>query len=133
MPMKRHLSFLALLVLLLAACASKPAASAEAGPPPSGSWSGDFGPDAERRESVRLDLNWEGKNLRGVVHSGVRDLEISKAFFNPETGAITLEFDAQGNGGQIVHYVIDGKVAGNTMAGSWVHDTQRGDFKVTKR
>jgi 2-oxoglutarate dehydrogenase E2 component (dihydrolipoamide succinyltransferase) len=29
--------------------------------------------------------------------------------------------------------VIDGKVDGNAMTGSWKHDDQNGDFKVTKQ
>ena len=117
-------------LLLLAGCASKPAVS---GNPPSGTWSGDYGPDADRRESVRLDLRWEGSNLQGTVHAGVRSLPLSKAAFAPETGAITMEFDTQGNNGQPVHYVIEGKVEGNRITGTWSHDSQRGDFRVTKQ
>ena len=43
-----------------------------------------------------------------------------------------MEFDAEGNGGRTVHYVIDGKVDGDTMTGTWTHDDQRGDFRVMK-
>jgi len=113
----------------LAACTSRPAPSGEA---PSGNWSGDYG-IAERREPIRLDLRWEGTDLRGTVHAGPRSLPLTKASFSPDTGAIALEFDAEGNRGQAVHYVIDGKVSGDTMAGSWTHDDQRGDFRVTKQ
>jgi hypothetical protein len=129
MPMKRNLSWLAVL-LWLAACASKPAVSTA---PPSGTWSGDYGPDAERRDPVTLDLRWEEANLRGAVRAGPRSIEISKAAFTPETGNITLEFDAQGNNGQTVHYVIEGKLEGDAMSGSWSHDNQRGDFRLRKR
>ena len=129
MPMKPKLSFLAL-GLLLAACASKTAGSTAA---PGGTWSGDYGPDAERREPVRLELRWEDSNLRGAVQAGVRELPVTKASFKPETGAIIMEFDAQGNNGQTIHYVIEGKVEGNVMSGAWSHDSQRGDFRLTKR
>ena len=44
-----------------------------------------------------------------------------------------MEFDAEGNGGRIVHYIVDGKVTGNTMTGTWTHDGQRGDFRATKQ
>jgi hypothetical protein len=121
---------LAIVVLLLAACTSKPAVSEN---PPSGTWSGDYGPDADRREPIKVELRWEDSNLRGIVHAGVRSLDISKASFKPETGAITLEFDTQGNNGQTVHYVIEGKVEGNMMTGNWSHDDQRGDFRVTRQ
>jgi hypothetical protein len=118
------------LLVVLAACSSKPATSNDA---PSGTWSGDYGPDADRRESISVDLRWEATNLRGVVHSGVRSLPLSKASFTPETGTIAMEFDAQGNGGRTVHYVIEGKVTGNTMSGTWTREDQRGDFRVTKQ
>jgi hypothetical protein len=120
--------FVIFALLLLSACASKPAVS---GGPPSGTWSGDYGPDADRRDPVKLDLRWEATTLRGTVHAGPRELEVSKASFTPDTGAITLEFEAQANG-RPVHYVIEGKVDGNKMAGTWSHDGQQGDFKMTK-
>ena len=128
--MRRRHFFLCVGSLLLAACASKPAASNGS---PSGTWSGDYSPNPDRRESITVDLRWEDANLRGVVKAGQRSLPITKASFKPDTGAISIEFDAQGNGGQTVHYAIDGKVAGNTMAGTWSHDDQHGDFHVTKK
>ena len=121
---------LALVFVSLGACSSKPVISNDA---PSGTWSGDYGPNSDRRDSITVDLRWEDTNLRGAVHTGARSLPLTKASFQPGTGAITMEFDAQGNGGQTVHYAIEGKVDGNTMTGSWTHDSQRGDFKVTKQ
>jgi hypothetical protein len=117
---------------LLAACTSKPAAPAVSGEPPSGKWSGDYGPSPDRRDQITVDLKWDNSNLGGVVHAGTRALPITKASFTPDSGAITMEFDAEGNGGQIVHYIVDGKVAGNTMSGTWTRGEQRGDFRVTK-
>ena len=127
--MKRTFSWVVLL-LLLPACASKTTVSTA---PPSGTWSGDYGPDAERRESIRLDLTWEGENLRGVVHTGFRDLPVEKVSFKPDAGTIAMEFEAQGNNGQAVHYIIEGKVQGDAMSGTWIHDSQRGDFRLRKR
>jgi hypothetical protein len=128
--MKLHKSFV-FIALLLASCTTEPAApSADA--PPSGRWSGDFGPDAVRRESVAVDLRWEGNNLNGAVKVGVRSIPLTKATFTPATGAITLEFDAQGSEGQPVHYVIEGKIEGDMMTGTWHHDDVSGDFRVTK-
>jgi len=127
------------LLMILVSCASPspnpvdaPAAPAVAGDPPAGRWSGDYGPDADRRERISVELRWEGSDLRGVVQPGMRDLEIVKASFKPETRAITMEFDAQGNNGQTIHYIIEGKVEGNTMSGSWHHDDQVGDFRVSR-
>ena len=32
-----------------------------------------------------------------------------------------------------VHVIIEGTVKGDTMTGTWSHDGQRGDFRLTKR
>jgi len=44
-----------------------------------------------------------------------------------------MEFDVPGNNGETVHYMIEGKVEGKMMTGSWGHDAQRGDFRLTKQ
>jgi hypothetical protein len=115
---------------LLSACAPKTTELSTA--PPSGTWSGDYGPDADRRDPVTLDLRWDKTTLRGTVHAGPRSLDVSKAGFKPETGAISLQFDAEANG-RTVHYAVDGKVEGDRMSGTWSHDGQQGDFRVTKQ
>ena len=117
-------------LLLLSACTSQPAVSNQF---PDGTWSGEYGLGPDRRESISVDLRWEDGNLRGIVHAGSRSLPLTKASFTAETGAISMEFDAEGNRGRIVHYTIDGKVNGNTMTGTWTHDDEKGDFHVTKQ
>ena len=128
--LKRPVLLLLIASTLLSACASseKPVSN-EA---PSGKWTGDYAVGPNRRETISVELRWEGSNLRGVVQSGSRSLPLTKATFKPETGAISMEFDTEGNRGQVVHYVIDGNVSGNRITGSWSHDDQRGDFQVTR-
>jgi hypothetical protein len=122
---------LALLLLALCACggSSAPAASNDA---PIGSWSGDYAV-GERREPISVDLRWESDSLHGVVHAGFRSIPLTKASFKRETGDVTMEFDAEGNRGRPVHYVIEGKLNGNAIAGTWTHDDEHGDFKVSKQ
>jgi hypothetical protein len=117
------------LLLLLSACAPKPVTS---GGPPSGTWSGDYGPDTDRRDPVKLELKWEDTNLRGTVRAGTRSIDLTQASFKADTGAIKLEFEAQANG-RPVHYVVEGKVDGDKMSGTWSHDGQQGDFRLTKQ
>jgi hypothetical protein len=100
-----------------------------------GTWSGDWGPNASDRNTVNVDLKSDGKTVTGTVHSvnfQRPDVEIKNGTFDPATGAIHMEADASGRGGT-VHFVIDGKVTGNTMSGSWNHDATKGDFKLTKK
>jgi hypothetical protein len=132
--MRNHIFRLTLLafVLLFGACSSKPAPAAS--DPITGTWSGDYGQDSERRDPVKLELVWKDGKLDGTVHAGPRDLSLPlrSGSFTPESGAITMEFDAQANG-QPVHYRAEGKVDGTKMSGSWGHDAQHGDFKVTRQ
>jgi len=103
----------------------------------SGTWTGDWGPSAADRNTVSVDLKWDGKAVTGVVHSvnfKRPDVTLQKGTFDPKTGAIHLEADsANAMGGPAVHFVIDGKVTNGSMSGSWNHDSTKGDFKLTKK
>ena len=127
--MKTNLLCFAITLLALYACASQPAVSTDA---PSGVWSGNYEISPGRSEAISVELRWEDESLRGVVRTGFRTLPVTKASFDRDTGAITIEFDAEGNGGRTVHYLVDGKVSGSTMTGTWSHDDQRGAFRVVK-
>jgi hypothetical protein len=97
-----------------------------------GTWVGDWGPSATHRNPVTLDLKWDGTNLSGTVNPGPNEVGLTKAAFVPDTGAVTMEAEAAKSGGQTVRFVIEGKVAGNVMEGTWIHDDKKGDFKITK-
>ena len=105
--------------------------------PLSGTWTGDWGPNASDRNTVSVDLKWDGKAVTGVVHSvnfKRPDVTLQKGTFDAKTGAIHLEADsANAMGGPAVHFVIDGKVTNGSMSGSWNHDSTKGDFKLTKK
>jgi hypothetical protein len=134
------LACLAMPLLVVAACSSSPApgaaesaaAAPDAADPVTGTWSGDWGPTAEHRNNVTLELSWNGTTLNGTVNSGPSAIQLGSASFDSGTGAITMEAEAKGHDGNIVHYRIEGKVEGNTMMGSWAHEKGRGDFKIAK-
>ena len=131
------------MLLILAACTApseqetadsvQMAAEVEAPSDPlTGMWSGDWGPSAQDRNPVMLELMWDGANLSGTVNPGPDAVELSTASFSPDTGTIMMEADAEGRGGGMIHYTIEGMVEGNTMTGSWSHDDVEGDFAITK-
>jgi hypothetical protein len=101
--------------------------------PLSGTWTGDWGPTPTHRNQATVELKWDGKTLSGTVNPGPNAVEIKKATFDPQSGAIHMEADATSRRGGQVHYLIDGKVEGNTMTGTWNHDDRKGDFKITKK
>ena len=142
--MRRSLLLLSVLGLLLvfAACASEPAPTEpapDAAPAPdasadpvSGNWTGDWGPTADHRNPVTLELKLDGTNVTGTVNPGANAVALTKGAFMADTGMVMLEADAIGRGGATVHYVIEGKVEGTSMSGTWTHDATKGDFKLTK-
>lgn len=101
--------------------------------PLQGTWTGTWGPSPTDRNNVTVDLKWDGKNLTGVVNPGANAVTLSKTMFDPKTGAVHMEADAQRPSGAAIHYVIDGKVENGTMTGTWNHDNRKGDFKITKK
>ena len=109
-----------------------PPAAAGSGDALSGRWTGDWGPSPRDRNQVTLELKWDGTNLTGTVNPGPNAVEVQQSRFNPATGEVHFEADAQGRGGATIHYVIDGKVEGNTMTGAWNHPSGRGDFTITR-
>jgi hypothetical protein len=141
--MSRNLFFvLAATLILILSCS--PAAEPEPAPAPAaepasdsadpvaGSWVGDWGPSANDRNPITVELRWEGTNLTGTFNPGEEAVPLTMASFNRDTNAITMEADASGRGGATYHYVIEGTVAGSMMSGTWRHDNVQGDFKLTK-
>lgn len=101
--------------------------------PLSGTWTGDWGPSAGHRNQATVELKWDGEKLAGTVNPGPNAVELKNATFDRQSGEIHMEADATSRRGSQVHYVIDGKVEGDTMTGSWSHDNRKGDFKITKQ
>jgi hypothetical protein len=100
--------------------------------PVSATWTGDWGPSAQDRNPVTLELRWDSTNLTGTINPGEKAVQLSTGSFDPATGAIRMEADTQSFDGP-VHYVIEGKVEGSTMTGTWRHERRQGDFRVTRQ
>jgi hypothetical protein len=122
-----------LVCLTIAACMGGGGAEQSATDPLTGTWTGDWGPSAADRNNVTVELKWDGKALTGSVNPGPNAVELQNCTFDAETGAVHMEADATGRGGNEIHYTIDGKVENNTMTGSWNHDDRKGDFKISKK
>ena len=107
-------------------------ALAQEGHPLVGTWSGDWGPTPTHRNPVTLELKLDGTMLTGTVNPGANAVPLTKGSFAKDTGMVMMEADAKGEKGAPVHYVIEGKVEGTMMSGTWNHDDKKGDFKLTK-
>lgn len=116
---------------LLICVAVMPLLAQRAADPLTGTWTGDWGPTPTHRNTVTVELKWDGKALTGTVNPGPQAVTLQKTSFDPNTSAVHLEADVDAHGKK-VHYVIDGKIANGVMTGSWIHDNRKGDFKITK-
>src|SRR2546426_5055072 len=83
--------------------------------PLTGTWKGDWGPSATDRNTVTLELKWDGKTLTGVVNPGPDAISIEKASFDPKTMKIHLEANFARRS---LQYVVDGTVEKDKMNGT---------------
>jgi hypothetical protein len=124
---------LACLVFVIPILAQGPAPA----DPLSGTWTGDWGPNAGDRNQVSVELKWDGKSLTGVVKSlnpSRPDVPLTNSSYAAATQTVKMEAQTVNPRTQApVKYVMDGKLSGNTMTGSWNHDSSKGDFKLTKK
>jgi hypothetical protein len=119
---------------LVACVAFVATAAAQYGHPIKGQWSGDWGPNANTRNRVLLDLDWTGKAATGVIHAGEKAITLTRVTAEPVVPA----YDAwtvrmEGPNG----LAIDGKIvnlgsANRTMSGTWTEGGVKGTFNLTR-
>jgi hypothetical protein len=126
-----------LLFLIFVACALAPSAVAQEGHPLVGTWSGDWGPSPTHRNQVTIVMNWNGKNVSGIINPGPDVIPMKVVTLDSMKWTVHIEADAKDSSGNPVHFVIDGKLDNilsykRTLTGSWSHGNVKGDFKVTR-
>lgn len=139
--MKKLLLLCIPLSLALMACQATAQQQQSGGDPLTGTWVGDFGPGYFDRNTISLELKWDGKKLAGTIRPGSPNgrmyrnftpFPIEKAVFDSRTGAIKFEalFEPRDR-----TYIIEGKINGDTISGTWNRPTElrSGDFKLTRQ
>jgi hypothetical protein len=140
MMLLRRATEVLLVVCTASACATTHGAQDETDTV-TGLWVGDFGPAFYDRNTISLELHWDGKELTGLVRPGVPGARMYRNFesfpiqnpsFNPQTGAIKFEAVFQPRGR---HYFIEGKLSKDTLKGTWTRpdENKDGDFKLTRQ
>lgn len=104
---------------------------AQQGHPLTGTWSGDWGPTSTQRHQVTFVMNWDGKNVTGLINPGPDSIPIASVFVDPATWTVRIE----ANGKE--HISAEGKLEDlgsyhRTIKGSWTQGTAKGDFKITR-
>jgi hypothetical protein len=122
---------------LLVVLALTTSAIAQEGHPLTGTWYGDFGMNAAKRNDLTVIMNWDGKAVSGIINPGPDTQKIKVATLDSTKWTVHIEVDAKNKTGAIDHFVFDGAlknvVAGNrTITGTWTCGTTKGDFKISR-
>lgn len=104
---------------------------AQQGHPLTGTWSGEWGTSAGQRNHVTFVMNWDGKNVTGVMNPGPDSVPITSVSVDPATWTVKIE----ANGKE--HIAAEGKIEDlgsyhRFIKGTWTQGTVKGDFKITR-
>ena len=107
------------------------------GHPLSGTWSGDWGPTPTQRTQITLVLNWDGKQISGLINPGPESTTISSVFLDVTNWTVRIEADAKDSSGKPAHISAEGRLDDiasyhRTLSGTWNQGTTKGTFKVTR-
>ena len=110
---------------------------AQQGHPLTGTWSGDWGPTATQRNQITLVMNWDGKNVTGLINPGPDAIPITSVFVDVSTWTVRIEADSKDSSGKPVHISAEGKLEDlgsyhRTISGTWQQGAVKGAFKITR-
>src|SRR2546425_5709307 len=83
---------------------------AQEGHPLTGTWSGDWGPTGTQRNHVTLVMNWDGKNVTGIINPGPDAIPLASVFLDVTNWTVRIEADAKDPSGSPVHITAEGKL-----------------------
>jgi hypothetical protein len=111
--------------------------TAQYGHPLKGSWSGDWGPTAETRHRLLLELHWDGKAITGTINPGPNAVPLQAASLEPSTWTVRFEAEGSGPTGAAIRYLVEGKLENlgsyyRVLTGTWTQGGERGDFRLTR-
>ncbi len=103
------------------------------GHPLTGTWTGDWGTAPDKRNQITMVLNWDGKQVSGLLNPGPDSTLVSGVFVDPSSWTIRIEAEVKDK----THIAAEGRLEDigsyhRTITGSWRQGTQRGDFRLTR-
>jgi len=111
---------------------------AQEGHPLRGTWHGSWGPNAKERTTVTLVMDWDGKNVTGILNPGLRSSPLEKTSLDPAAGwQFHFESNLKDRTGATTHVTVDAKIqdvtnARRKLVGTWTQGTQKGDFEAVR-
>jgi hypothetical protein len=110
---------------------------AQQGHPLTGTWTGDWGPSGTQRNQVTFVMNWDGKNVTGLINPGPDSIPIASASLDVTNWTVRIEADTKDQSGKPVHISAEGHLDDlgsyhRTIRGTWRQGSTNGDFKLTR-
>jgi hypothetical protein len=112
---------------------------AQYGHPLKGSWSGERTTGGQQMRLL-VNLDWDGKDLTGVINPGPNAATIRKTFIdstNPSAWVVRLEAERKDASGKVIPILIDGKLENigsyrRFITGTWTEAGAKSSFKITR-
>ena len=110
---------------------------AQQGYPLTGTWSGDWGPTTTQRSVITLVMNWDGKNVTGLINPGPNSIPLGSVYVDYATWTVRIEAEGKDSSGKAVHIEAEGKLDDigsyhRTITGTWQQGAAKGDFRLTR-
>ena len=111
---------------------------AQEGHPVKGSWIGEWKGNQTHDEFVLIVLDWNGREITGIINPGTDNIEITDAELDPSDWSVHIEADTEDSNGRAVDYILDGKIEdlelpNRYITGTWRNGNQRGDFEIRRQ
>jgi hypothetical protein len=127
----------ALVFCLLAGLVVSIASFAQEGHPLTGIWYGDWGPNTTQRNSLTIQMQWDGKNVTGLANPGPDSYPLKLVTLDSSKWTVHIEADGKDEKGNVSKVVADGKLDNigsynRTITGTWTQGTAKGTFKLKR-
>lgn len=122
-------------ILVLIATVAIAGVGAQEGHPLVGTWRGEWGPSAAERHDLTVVMEYDGRQVTGVINPGFESMRLQTVTLDPATWTVRLETEATA-GNRKVPVVIQATFEDLTsrhrsLVGTWVQGATKGDFKIT--
>lgn len=111
---------------------------AQEGHPLKGSWIGVWEGNEVHDEFVLVILDWNGREITGMINPGTDNIEITRAVLDPENWSVRFEADTEDANGRAVDYILEGNIEelelpNRYIKGTWRNGNGRGEFEIRRQ
>jgi hypothetical protein len=122
---------------LVLACLAVVPATAQQGHPLTGTWSGHWGPSATQQTPITVVMNWDGKNITGIINPGPDSIPLASVYVDYSNWTVRIEAGAKDSPGKAMHIEAEGKLDDigsyhRTIKGVWQQGAAKGEFRLTR-